>query len=71
MSAGYGEKRTVTLFQSILMGIVIAIVVGVVVGVVVSHNYEANGNATVDNTSAPATQVETKTVATRQCGLGG
>ena len=63
MSAGYGEKRTVTLFQSILMGIVIAIVVGVVVGVVVSHNYEANGNAAVDNTSAPATQVETKTVA--------
>ena len=62
MSAGYGEKRTVTLFQSILMGIVIAIVVGVVVGVVVSHNYEAGNNAQVDNTSAPATQVETKTV---------
>lgn len=41
MGSGYENKRTVTLFQSIIMGIVIALVVGVVVGFIVANHYES------------------------------
>ena len=57
MGSGYENRRTVTLFQSIVMGVVIALVVGVVVGFIVANHYESADNRE-DNlpSSAQATQ---------------
>lgn len=57
MGSGYENRRTVTLFQSIVMGVVIALVVGVVVGFIVANHYESADNGE-DNlpSSAQATQ---------------
>ncbi len=42
MGSGYSERKTVALWQCILMGLIIALVVGVVTGSVVAHKFEAN-----------------------------
>lgn len=57
MGSGYENRRTVTLFQSIVMGVVIALVVGVVVGFIVANHYES-ADSGEDNlpSSAQATQ---------------
>ena len=42
MGSGYKERKTVALWQCILMGLIIALVVGVVTGCIVANRFEAN-----------------------------
>ncbi len=54
MGSGYENKRTVTLFQSIIMGVVIALVVGVIVGFIVANHYESTADNSVGDLPSAA-----------------
>lgn len=58
MSAGYGERRTVSWFKCVVMCIIVAIVAGITVGVCITQKYETeaessgnSGNQIVSNMS--------------------